>query len=170
MKKLYAHVEIVTAISAAQPAVRMFYVYRYQCDDGTFDGRNLPVLMLQTVSLLRYSKQHSENNWPTAPATHQGMIDENWNFTGHEVATQAIILDPEYGLITSDDDLIECDNSNGGLVQCPWPLDEARDKKACEDVYPELEDAIKQKIEIFEQRKQKATATANNVLREIAKK
>ncbi len=156
---------VITSLALTTPAVRMAYVLVGRDSEDTSDSAwwtiIKPVLALQSEVREEYiiTKRH-ENDFPELPHTAEERNDENWRCNGKELVTGAIVLDDDYGLISTSDSLMldECANSTSELVPLPWPYDEVRDTAEIQRRVPYLRKRVDGKIEDDKKRREKAEA------------
>ncbi len=126
------------------------------------------VLALKSAIRERYSILREEGGIYAPPKTHNEFIDQGWRHEGQELEESALILDDEYGLISTADELLidGCENDESKLIVLPWPADEVKDQEEIKKHVPDLRNKVEEKLkrskEQFKQFKAKANEKPND--------
>jgi hypothetical protein len=140
---------VTTALALCAPAVRMVQVTagRDPENEDSWWCVTIPVLAIQTEFRQRYYIYSS--GFPDLPNNPDERLDQGWRDDGVETVISALVLDVDYGLISTQDELMkdDCYNSASTLVELPWSYDETKDAAAVEKCVPELRRKANYKIE-----------------------
>lgn len=80
--------------------------------------------------------------FPAPPPDLETAREEGWEIEGSEQVTSYVIQDSDYGLVGSEDDLLDTESDYWCTLFCPWPYDEERDAIAIrEEVIKRLDSA-----------------------------
>ena len=135
----------------------MYLVTRWYFEDGTFGGKNDPVLALRSTASQHFTKEGYPTSWPYEQPSAELLIEDGWSFQGFDVGEDAIILDDEYGFIDAKNSLLNSSNSASKLVLCPWPSNLEQDTAEIAKYIPTLNQMAKKNSEADKKRLAKLT-------------
>lgn len=132
--KIWHSASIVVSQSQSAPAIRMYYVSVWIAQGEDFGRMSYPVLAIRTDFVQCFGKSTPKGQYTIPPYSANDMADNGWHFEGNEIKIHAVILDDDFGLIDSDDEMLGGYGHKGALVQCPWPFDQEKDDQAIASV------------------------------------
>jgi len=115
--------ERALAVALCVPTQNLVLLTLWSQDTGGFGHSVDPVVAIRTQIVDRYSR--GGEYWSGGPCTHEELTDCNWHFDGREIQDHLLILDAEYGLISTEDDLLDAGNSCRRVILIPSDSDAA---------------------------------------------
>lgn len=113
--------ERALAVALCVPSQDMVFLTVGSDELGGFWQRVDPVVAIRSQIVDRYSC--TGEHWNGGPLLHEELLDCNWHFDGREVQDHPLILDGDYGLISTEDDLLKDSTSVHVLIVIPKESD-----------------------------------------------
>ena len=163
-----AQVSRIQSVSMSPPGIRTYWIHTgFNPDSEGGPPKDVwrsiyPVLAIRSVVQNVYTKRVSRESYPEwdAPLEHQELMEANWQFESHTSEEQFIVHDPEYGLINTNDELMQEKNSESSICLCPWDYDQERDDDAISGVVATLTKTILKRSETLKRKTPSAQITS----------
>jgi hypothetical protein len=138
---------ITTAVAIAPPPHRMYRVTGGLDDAGKFWWTHTEVLGIQTRINRPYTAKIKSGMEPYEHLVdHDALLAIGYSFHGEESSIGAIVIDYDYGMISSDDPLMYDKNTVSDFCHCPWPYDMDSDAEAIRIVSVQIENRLREKL------------------------
>jgi hypothetical protein len=120
----YATEERYGSVSVCTPAGRMVVLTVMRDEEGDFEHWFSPVVAIRSRVVRKYSKSYLGDEAPPGYGTERQLVSDGWVLMREEEKTEALFVDPSYGILGHQDSLARSSNTELSVHVCPWPPEE----------------------------------------------
>jgi len=113
--------ERALAVALCVPTQNLVLLTVWSQEDGGFGHNVDPIVAIRTQIADSYSI--AGEFWRGGPLTHEELLDSGWHYDGRNIEEHPLVLDAEYGLISTRDDLLDTGNSCRRVILIPSDSD-----------------------------------------------
>lgn len=129
----FAHEVRPLSVALIVPSMRMVVVDVWVDENLDEDGARAqgvqfyPVLGIDPRIERIFSKRIS-GDYPNTGGTEKDLLERGWYLQDQELKRSVVYIDQEYGLINSDDPMLDSSNIARHVVCCPWPPEQDEER------------------------------------------